>query len=283
MHYLPRTLSLYIASLWLIACAGNAAAAESSSPLAQHTLVVEAGAFLSEFDTTVRLSGPRSGTAVDLEDQLGLDDNQTSFRGNLGWRFAERHRLLLGYYKFDRTAKGSAERSFTIETADQTLEFDAGVSVRSAFDWQLIPVSYAYSFVLTDRFEAAASIGVHWADAKISFEGEAFVNDNPVARVAAESAKMSAPLPVFGLEASYAVTPRWIVGAHGQYFWLDYGDYSGSLTDVRLTTEYRFANRIGVGIGYTWYDIDFSEDRGDYEYDIDYKYDGFEVYLNFRF
>jgi hypothetical protein len=269
----------------LLAGVGAAAPslAEPSSPLAQHRFVFEAGAFLSDFDTSVRLRGPLGGSEITLEDDLGMDDDQTSFRGRLDWRFAERHRLILGYYGFDRTARGSASRTLVIDTEDQTLEFEAGVNVRSEFDWQLIPITYAYSFLLTDRFEAAASIGVHWAEARVGFEGEASVNGDPLVRVADESEKASAPLPVFGLELNYAVTPRWIMGAEGQYFGLDYGDYSGSLTDIRVKTEYWLGNRVGIGLGYTWYDIDFSEDNGRYSYDIDYEYDGLEAYLNFRF
>lgn len=271
--------------LWSILSLGGAlpALAEQTSPFAEHKFVIEAGVFLSDFDTSVKLAGPDGGTDIRLEDDLGLDDDQTSFRARMDWRFADRHRLILGYYRFDRTARGSASRTFTIDTANQTLEFEAGVDVRSEFDWQLIPISYAYSFVLTDRLEAAASVGVHWANAKVGFEGEAFVNGNPVLQLAAESETASAPLPVFGLELSFAVTPRWIVGTQGQYFGLDYKDYSGNLTDIRLKTEYRFGNALGIGLGYTWYDIDFSEDNGSYSYDINYEYDGLEAYLNFRF
>jgi hypothetical protein len=266
-----------------LAAGATPAMADGRSPLAEHRWVIEAGIFLSEFDTSVKLQGPNGGTGVNLENDLGLDDNQTSFRGRFDWRFAERHRLILGYYNFNRTARDTSSRTFVIDTEDQTLEFEAGVNVRSEFDWELIPISYAYSLILTDRFEAAASIGVHWANAKVGFEGEAFIDDNPIAQVAAESEEASAPLPVFGLELNYAATPRWIFGAQAQYFGLDYEDYSGDLTDIRLKTEYRFGNRVGIGVGYTWYDINFSEDNGRYEYDIDYEYDGLEAYLNLRF
>jgi hypothetical protein len=33
---------------------------------------------------------------VVLEDDLGLDSDQTTFRAELRWRFADRHRLNLG-------------------------------------------------------------------------------------------------------------------------------------------------------------------------------------------
>lgn len=278
-----RPLVFLTGALTLSLVAVTARAAEPTSPHSQHALVLEAGALLSDFTTTARLDGPTGGTAVSLEDDAGLDDDQTAFRGRLQWRFANRHRLQIGFYEFDRDATRDIDRTIVVSTEDQTLEFDVGATLSTTFDWRLIPVSYAYSFVLDDKLEVAASIGLHWVDATVGFEGRAFVDGETVARGAAESEAASAPLPVVGAELNYALTPRWIVGARAQYFSLDYDDYSGDLTDIRIVTEYRLADRVGLGIGYTWFDVSFDEEQDPYRLDIDYEHDGLEAYVNFRF
>lgn len=250
---------------------------------AERALTVEAGAFIGEFDTRVRLHGPSVGDWVNLEDSLGLDSDQTTFRGELCWRFAPRHRVSVGYYEFDRHSDASAGRSFVIETEGQQLRFDAGIDLSTEFDWRLAPIIYTYSFILTDRTEVAASIGAHWLDAKVGYSGSAHVNGNPVSEGAGESETASAPLPVLGLEAAFAATPRLRVGARAQYFGLDYGDYSGRLTDVRLQAEFQAIRWLGIGLAYTWYDIDFSRDDGEFEASLDFDYAGPGAFLTLSF
>jgi hypothetical protein len=145
-----------------------------------------------------------------------------------------------------------------------------------------LPLTYTWSFLQNDRVEMAASIGAHWATADLRFEGTAVVNGDEL-RTASEQESTSAPLPVVGLEAVVAVTPRWRLGARAQYFGLDYSDYSGSLTDLRLLTEFRFSDFIGIGVGYTWYEIDFSVEDGDYDFDLDYDYSGPEAFVTIAF
>jgi hypothetical protein len=226
------------------------------------------------------VTGPNGGAGIDLEDVLGLDSDQTSFLGELMWRFAPRHRVILGYYRFDRSATTALEGAIEIDDPDQGLiEIEAGVVADAELDWQLIPVSYAYSFYKTDNFETAAWLGVHWVDVRFGIEGVTTPN-----QFVSESESASGPLPVFGLRADYALTPRWLIGGHAQHFTLDYGDYSGDLLDLCVQTEYWFTDNIGAGLGYTWYDIgmDFDEGEG-YELGIDYTYRGLEAYLAVRF
>ncbi|WP_405225804.1 hypothetical protein [Lentisalinibacter sediminis] len=117
---------------------------------------VEAGAFLSDFDTRLTLSGPEGGTEIALEDDLNLKDDQTSFRANLVSRFGNRH-THGGYYSFNRSDTGVIEESFVVDTEDQTLEFVGAAVVQSRFDWDLVPVTYVYSFILTDRLATSPS------------------------------------------------------------------------------------------------------------------------------
>jgi len=118
----------------------------------EETLNLKLGGFLSEFDTEVAVTGPNGGNGIDLEEVLGLDSDQTSFRGELMWRFALRHRVILGYYRFDRSATTVLEGAIEIDDPDEGLiEFEAGVVADAELDWQLIPVSYAYSFYKTEQ------------------------------------------------------------------------------------------------------------------------------------
>ena len=259
-----------------------APAMAEESPWTASRLEFRAGAFVGDFETDVSLTGPRGGTEVNLEDDLDLDTEQSTFRGELTWRFADRHRLAVAYYEFDRSSTGAAQRSFTTDTEDQTLEFDVGVAVRTEFDWRLIPVTYTYSLIQNERFEGAATVGFHWARFQFGVEGTALVNDSGY-QSAAETEVASAPLPVFGVQGDFLLTEHWRLGARAQYFGLDYDKYSGNLVDARVTTEYRFANTLALGAGYTWYALDIDKKDNNFTYAVEYQYQGPEIYMTLMF
>jgi len=266
--------------LWL-----HAPAAVAEPRFGTDTVNIKLGAFISDFDTKAGVTGPSGGEAnIDFEEVLGLTADQESFRGDLAWRFAPRHRVMLGYYAFNRSAQGASQRQIEIDDPDNGLiVIDAGATVQSKFDWQLVPVSYAYSFYKTNDIEVSGSLGVHWVDLTLGLSGNATVNGVANTFVN-ESESISGPLPVFGLRADYAITPSWLVGTHAQYFSLDYDDYAGELLDLRLHTEYWFTDSFGASLGYTFYDIDIARNLGGgYRVSADYDYRGLEAYLTFRF
>ncbi len=265
---------------------GPVTPASAGTAFGDESIDLEIGGFLSDFDTSVILTGPAGqGGKVSLEKHLGLDPDQVTFRGNLSWRIAPHHRLMLGYYRYDRSSSAVLQKDVIWEFPDgDTVEFTAGQVTESSFDWGLTPVSYAWSFYRNDRTELSAQFGVHWFSLDASINGNAHVNGNPAFTYVSKSESVSGPLPVIGLHASRALTPNWLVGAHAQYFGLDYDQYSGELTDLRVHTEYRFTDHFGLGLGYTWYNFSVTEDgdRG-YATTVDYTYNGLEAFVAFRF
>jgi hypothetical protein len=253
----------------------------------EETVVLRLGSYFSDFDTNVKLSGPNGGTGINLEDALGLDSDQAVLRGGLAWRIAPRHRLVLEYVDFNRESTGISERSFTIDTDDGFYEFSAGARLTTQFDWRLIPLTYTYSFYRADDLELAGSVGVHWFKTSIGFAGEATVTPpggvpTPVASTAEEESA-SGPLPVFGLQGSYALTKHWVIGAKLGWFGLDYDDYSGELWDLGVTTEYWFNDHFGAGLGYSYYTIDLTVEDGRFKTSADYTYGGVNAYIALRY
>jgi len=251
----------------------------------EETLKLQLGGFLSDFDTEIGLTGPLGGdSSINLEDDLGFDSDYEAFRGELIWRFAPRHRLFVGYYDFARDSNKTAQRQIEINDPDQGLIIiDAGASINSYLDWSLIPIRYAYSFVKNDKLEVAGTLGAHWVDLEFGIAGQATVNGNPLAFIT-QSEAASGPLPVFGLRADYALSSRWIIGGHAEFFSLDFEDYSGGLADLRAQAEYWFTDNVGAGLAFTWYEVNLEYDLGsDFALTADYSYSGPEAYFTVRF
>jgi hypothetical protein len=122
------------------------------------TFHFELGAYKSDFDTTLRIDGEEIGSEIDLEDDLNFDSDDTAFRLDGYWRFADRHRVMFAYYDLTRDATALLTEDIII---DDVL-YPAGSEVKGGFDIWVLQLAYSYSVVQTKRGELGLSIGVHW-------------------------------------------------------------------------------------------------------------------------
>lgn len=176
----------------------------------EETLIFTGGVFLPSFDTSARVDTSLGlGTEIDLEDDLDLSSSETTFWGDVSWRFARKHRLSIAYFDFTRDASAVANKELTI--GDET--FPVGASLSTELKFQIVPIAYTYSFMNEENYEFGASLGVHWYTLELSVSGSASVG-NQAAGLSA-SADGDAPMPLLGLFFDYHFTPRWSVGLHG--------------------------------------------------------------------
>ena len=94
-----------------------------------------------------------------------------------------------------------------------------------------------------------------------------------------ESADTIAPLPILGLEASYAITPQWILRGRSDFFYLEFDEYEGHLIDAIFSLEYDFHDYVGVGVGYNYVDINIEADADEFIGELTYIYGTFIAYL----
>ena len=112
-------------------------------------------------------------------------------------------------------------------------------------DWAWIStgkLSYAYSVIQNAKFDLGLSAGVHLTDFKTSIA----VTGLGVA----ESAELLAPLPVFGLRGTWAITPKLFLKGNLDVFAISIDDTRGRFTDALVALEYDAFEHFGVGIGY---------------------------------
>jgi len=113
-----------------------------------------------------------------------------------------------------------------------------GAGINSEFDFNIIPVNYAYSFMKREKFELAGTVGLHWFNMTFKVKGNASLGTEDLD--AEVKAKADAPLPLLGLKFDYFFTPRWTAGVLAEAFYLsassDTFSFSGSLFNFRLTT-----------------------------------------------
>ena len=243
------------------------------------------GVFISTISSTVSVenSSLGGGTDVNLEDDLDLGENVTTYWGDVTWRFSKskKHRLSVGYFQFDRDASATAKEDLQI--GDEI--YPAGAKLSTEFKIGVLPITYAYSFMKKEKYEFGGTVGLHWSTLYFDVKGSASLSElDADAEVSADAV---APMPLIGLLYDYHFTPKWTVGVHGEVFFLDISDntlaFSGTIANLRLHTDYWLFNNFGLGAAVNWFALDVKVDDSDWKGELDYQYLGLQVFASIRF
>ena len=237
------------------------------------------GVFLPAIDTDVRVDNTNIGIGneINLQDDLGFDDTQTTVYGAGYWRFSPRHRIGAGYFRFKDDASVTAQRD--LEIGDEI--YPAGASLFSEFKFEIFPIHYSYSFIKREKMEFSGTVGLHWYRVNFMVGGSASLGNLDLDHEV--TAKANVPMPLFGLAFNYHFTNRWTVGLHGEAFALSIGDYSGNLVNLSARTEYWFFNHVGAGLALNWFRLDVEAESDDWHGELEYKYWGPQIYITARF
>jgi hypothetical protein len=246
-------------------------------------VILRIGNMWSNQDTSLQLSGDSGlGAAVDLEDFFGLEEEVSYvMQGTVVGRFKERHRIGLQHYRFNRDSSSTLRQNW--EGDDLTVE--AGADSETTLNISITDLSYKYSFIRDNKHELAGSIGLFWMglEVDIEFSGSVTGSDGVQTGSGTADGGLQAPLPVFGLDYSYAATSRWLTTVAIQYFALRTSVISGSLVKVSADTRYYFWDRFEVGGGLTVFDLAVNVDTNDLDGRVDWSFWGPQLFLGWRF
>ena len=282
---MKKTASLSYPSARCALTLSVALAGMLAGPTAQATdraIELRGGWFFPQFNTDLRVDSNTSvGTNIDLEDDLGLDSSTHTWFAGLQWRFFNRHRLAVEYWKTDRSSTYTLNKDITVE--DTT--YSAGATMNTTFNLEMVPISYSYSFIKTDQHELALSIGVHWSQMDLGLNGTASaVGGGGAAGVNTSfSTSPDLPLPLIGADYGFKISDDWKVSARAGYFSMDINDIDGSLIGAGVDTEYWFSKHIAAGAGVDYFRLDVSATVDDFRGDAQYSYVGPKVFLKVGF
>jgi len=261
---------------------GNALAEDGYGP-GTDRFKINLGAYFPAISTDLQVDV--GDDTIDFEDVLGLSDNQSVFRLDGYWRFAQRHRLGYGYYRLSRDA--STYLSDQLVIGGET--WPAQALIASDLTLDFYQLNYMYSFYQGEKWEIAGTIGAYWVRAETTLflaaeicppdeecigTGQLFENDT-----------FEGPLPLLGLTFDYYITPKWLVTLKGGYFQLTLNDYKGRIANLGASVEYQFTKTFGLGLGYDGFalKLDADDPNSDIFSSLEYKYHGVQVYGILRF
>jgi len=275
---MARSLVRTLTGVCLLSVAGAVMAEpEAGNPL-EATAILDAGGFFMSTDIRVRLDGESSqsvGDPIDFDDTFGIADFDR-FRVDGQWRIAGKHSLRGTYFKNNRS--GSREMDRDIHFGDETFPF--GVMTNAVSEVQLIQLSYDYAFRRRENYEFAAGIGVHMLDAKLGVSATIEGAGGSLSTELNETASTNAPMPVLGIRGMWRLPHNFYATAQAQYFYVDFGDYAGSLSDLKATLVWQATPHVGVGLGYNDFRFGFRLDKDQFSGRLRWSYGGAMAFVS---
>ena len=238
------------------------------------------GVYDMNLSTEVRADGQGGnfGTRLNFEKALNLADNKDTFNAALRWRFKERHFLELEHFRLNR----SGFRRLDGEIRFGERVFPIGADIRSSFTTEVTRLGYSYRVVRSQDWGLAVGAGLHVTRLRAALTEVTFDNSN-VPMGEAEIAKVTAPLPVFGLGAARRLGTKWALLARAQVFAADFDDIDGTIKHGAIYFEHDTFDNFGFGVGYDWFVIDIKTEEELWVGRIQVRFDGPMLFLKGSF
>lgn len=237
------------------------------------------GGFIAGLNNDIQIGSQQVGLGViiNVEDALGLETTTLALRSEIEYNYGKRRRnnLRFGYFTLYRDARKILESEITI--GKET--FPVGTEVTSKFSLQIMKGTYEYSFFIDERVKLGASIGLYIMP--ISFSTNAL-------GLSEEVAEFVAPLPVLGLGANFAITPKIRIKQSVEILYLEFSTFKGSLMDLNIKFEYNPWNHLGFALGLNSYQLNIKATKAnstflDFEGSIKSSFTGLLFYGRYYF
>jgi len=214
-----QKLKVGLVALFFLSCAGTPLVwADTERPW--KTFTIKLGGYVSLTDTNIRVDGTGGlglGTEIDLEKDIGLDEDLSTYRIDAEWRFFDRHRLNFSFFDLTREATTSLKR----DTIIGDILFPTGDILNSKWEHKVYVASYTWSFLQTNKYEVGLNIGAHVTRLKLQVAGQGIFGLN------VEVDAVTVPLPVLGLTGAYAFTPKLVLRSNAGLFYLKIDEWEG--------------------------------------------------------
>ncbi len=150
----------------------------------------------------------------------------------------------------------------------------------------MLRLTYGFSLIRTDQAELQFQAGVHVADiaSNLTLTGVLSIDGEPFGdSVNSEGSDVTAPLPHFGGNFTYAFNDKLGFYANLLGFAIEINDIKGSIIESGGTLQYNFTDNIGVGAGVRFFRVDVEAKDEDLRGEFQFDYFGPVIYANMAF
>ena len=188
------------------------------------------------------------------------------------WETTGKKKYLIDFENRARTF--ATKIDFDFDWGDIEVPEDVG-EASFFFNTQIWSFGYMYSFI-------------NKPDAELSFFANVFILGVNTGldvenRDIHDRFGITAPLPSFGYRFSYEILPKVRFGGTHSLFFLQIGDYGGTINNVKLNLDYRALKWLSAGISYSKFNLDINAQKKNFKGNIKYAYEGPGLYLQVLF
>lgn len=257
----------------------------SAHALGEETFSIATGGSITKFNSEIRVNGDvRDNNAkVDIEDDLGQNEDVDFVAIKAFWRFADRHRISLEFNPFSRSSRTTLDETF--EFQDNAIQAGAALSTDSEF--YIYDINYIYSFYQTPEMEIGISGGIYWMDLDFEVNASGYIEDENGSvsfdSDFEDSASADVPLPLLGFYFDYQLANNWQLHSSARYFSANIDNYEGSITSLLVAIDYTFWQTVALGLSVARFEIDAEADESNFTGEFGWQYSGAQLYLKAQF
>jgi hypothetical protein len=244
------------------------------------TFSVRLGGYIQNFDTQVRADGQTAaGTEIDLDRDLGIDEDTTIGYAGVSWRPWEQHEFGLTYY----TTDGDATRALQRDIVFEDTVYEASAIVRSNVQVDTYEAYYTWWAASHETWALGPRVGLIWYRVDMELSMEVDANGNQVGGAISNDA--SADLPTLTIGGAWRWTPAedWRVYAEAGYFAAKIGDVDADVTAGKIGVEWFPWENWGVSLDYVSSTVRLDVDTSGYNGDLDFNESGLRLGATYRF
>jgi hypothetical protein len=240
------------------------------------TLSIGIGVGLERFDTNVKFTEKSTGRTVfiDLEGTLGMPETDVVPILYGYWRINDKHGIGFSYYQI--------RRETTLLDIDKSLgDLEITGKINMSDESRFYSLSYNYSLYHDDRAYVFLALGLNAIDLKYRLDAEGTLL--PELGKKSREVNQIAPLPMIGIDAWFALTPRWAFGTKLALIGGSYKEVTAKAMEIKIRAKYSFNKNVGMTFGFNDFYSVIEIDEADVLTDINYGFSGFKIGIDLGF
>jgi hypothetical protein len=227
-------------------------------PVVERFKIRIGGFLIDRFDTTARFDSIQYpiGTLIDMEEDFNVDASETVLRIDGFYRFNKKHRIDWTYYGSRRSGTAIASREFIIGNPgdpDGGFIIPKDSRVQTVWDFDLLKIGYAWSFLNKRRYEMFIGTGLNIRRLNIEIDYQAAISTFGLDDRLDTGGTI--PLPTFAIGGRWNFSEKWQSIFRYELFLLELGDFKGNQQDFQLLFEHSTFKHVGFGFGINMVDI----------------------------
>jgi len=210
-------------------------------------------------------------STLSLEQNLGLPENSFFFTGSFLYRITPRSGIYAQYYGINRSEDSQTDKDYVFKKDT----IPAGTNINAYFNTQVISAGYLLSVLREPNAFLGFYFNVYFMVLKTGVNSnQESINSN---------AELIAPLPNFGIVASFKLTKWLYLNGDLGFFSINTNSLGGSLHNFNLSLMGRPMHWLGINLSYQEFDVRMEFPSDEINTVVDYNFRGPAVGLSFFF